>query len=84
MNAPAHDFDEEAAWKGALARDRRLDGAFVIGVLTTGIYCRPSCPARHPKRENIRFFADGAAARAVGLRRHRAHRLAHTRRTGTD
>ncbi|MDL2353294.1 MAG: methylated-DNA--[protein]-cysteine S-methyltransferase, partial [Pseudomonadota bacterium] len=36
--------------------------------LTTGIYCRPSCPARHPKRENVRFFADGAAARAAGLR----------------
>jgi AraC family transcriptional regulator of adaptative response/methylated-DNA-[protein]-cysteine methyltransferase len=37
-------------------------------VLSTGIYCRPSCPARHPRRENVRFFADGAAARAAGLR----------------
>jgi len=51
-----------------LARDRTADGRFVTGVLTTGIYCRPSCAARHPKRENVRFFADGAAARATGLR----------------
>ncbi len=51
-----------------LARDRALDGRFVTGVLTTGIYCRPSCAARHPKRENVRFFADGAAARGAGLR----------------
>ena len=41
---------------------------FVTGVLTTGIYCRPSCAARHPRRENVRFFADGAGARAAGLR----------------
>jgi AraC family transcriptional regulator, regulatory protein of adaptative response / methylated-DNA-[protein]-cysteine methyltransferase len=51
-----------------LRRDRALDGRFVTGVLTTGIYCRPSCAARHPARSNIRFFEDGAAARAAGLR----------------
>jgi len=51
-----------------LARDRAADGRFVTGVMTTGIYCRPSCAARHPRRENVRFFADGAAARAAGLR----------------
>lgn len=74
MNAPADlfappsAFDDEAAWRAVLARDRRLDGRFVTGVLTTGIYCRPSCAARHPKRENVRFFADGGAARAAGLR----------------
>ena len=55
-------------WSAAQARDRSFDGRFVTGVLSTGIYCRPSCPARHPKRENVRFFADGAAARAAGLR----------------
>ncbi|HEX8644752.1 MAG TPA: bifunctional DNA-binding transcriptional regulator/O6-methylguanine-DNA methyltransferase Ada [Allosphingosinicella sp.] len=61
-------LDEAAAWRAVLARDRGADGSFVTGVLTTGIYCRPSCAARHPKRENVRFFADGAAARGAGLR----------------
>ncbi|HEY0011990.1 MAG TPA: bifunctional DNA-binding transcriptional regulator/O6-methylguanine-DNA methyltransferase Ada [Allosphingosinicella sp.] len=61
-------IDEEAAWAAVTARDRAADGRFVTGVLTTGIYCRPSCAARHPKRENVRFFADGAGARAEGLR----------------
>lgn len=61
-------LDDEAAWAAVLRRDRALDGRFVTGVLTTGIYCRPSCAARHPRRENVRFFADGAAARAAGLR----------------
>lgn len=59
---------DSEAWEAALARDRSYDGRFVSGVMSTGIYCRPSCPARHPKRENVRFFADGAAARAAGLR----------------
>lgn len=59
-------YDE--AWEAVLARDRQFDGRFVTGVLSTGIYCRPSCAARHPRRENVRFFADGAAARAAGLR----------------
>ncbi len=59
---------EDAAWRAVLARDRAFDGRFVTGVLTTGIYCRPSCAARHPHRENVRFFADGAAARDEGLR----------------
>ncbi len=58
----------DECWNAALARDRTYDGRFVSGVLSTGIYCRPSCPARHPKRENVRFFANGAAARAAGLR----------------
>jgi AraC family transcriptional regulator, regulatory protein of adaptative response / methylated-DNA-[protein]-cysteine methyltransferase len=59
---------DEECWNAALARDRAYDGQFVSGVLSTGIYCRPSCPARHPKRENVRFFATSAAARAAGLR----------------
>ena len=59
---------DDECWAAATARDRSFDGRFITGVLTTGIYCRPSCPARHPKRENVRFFADGAAARAAGLR----------------
>ncbi len=59
---------EEEAWRAVLARDRSYDGRFVTGVLSTGIYCRPSCAARHPRRENVRFFADGRAASAEGLR----------------
>jgi len=59
---------ENEAWAAVLRRDRAFDGRFVTGVLSTGIYCRPSCAARHPRRDNVRFFADGAAARAAGLR----------------
>ena len=61
-------IDADAAWTAVLARDRSADGRFVTGVLTTGIYCRPSCAARHPKRENVRFFATGSEAAAAGLR----------------
>jgi AraC family transcriptional regulator of adaptative response/methylated-DNA-[protein]-cysteine methyltransferase len=61
-------IDPDAAWRAVLARDKAADGRFVTGVLTTGIYCRPSCAARHPKRENVRFFATGAEAAAAGLR----------------
>ncbi len=49
-------------------RDERYDGLFYTGVLTTGIYCKPSCPARTPKLENIRFFPTPAAAEKAGLR----------------
>ncbi len=66
MIAPELDPDE--CWSAALARDRSYDGRFVSGVLSTGIYCRPSCPARHPARSNVRFFANGEAARGAGLR----------------
>lgn len=61
-------LDPESAWRAVLARDKAADGRFVTGVLTTGIYCRPSCAARHPKRENVRFFATGVEAAAAGLR----------------
>src|ERR1700678_2150097 len=49
-------------------RDARYDGAFVYGVITTGVYCRPSCRSRPAKAENVRFFANPAAAEAAGLR----------------
>lgn len=61
-------IDTEAAFAAFDARDRSLDGRFVGAVRTTGIYCKPSCPARRPKRENVEFFADGVAARAAGYR----------------
>jgi AraC family transcriptional regulator of adaptative response/methylated-DNA-[protein]-cysteine methyltransferase len=66
--ATAFKFDDDAAWAAVQRRDRAFDGRFVTGVLTTGIYCRPSCAARHPKRENVRFFASGGEAEAAGLR----------------
>jgi AraC family transcriptional regulator of adaptative response/methylated-DNA-[protein]-cysteine methyltransferase len=64
----AHAMTDDDRWAAVLRRDRALDGQFVTGVLTTGIYCRPSCAARHPKRENVRFFATGGEAAATGLR----------------
>lgn len=65
---PTANLDPDLCWTAALARDRSYDGRFVSGVLSTGIYCRPSCPARHPRRENVQFFASPAEARAAGLR----------------
>lgn len=60
--------DDDTRWRIALAKDRRFDGLFVTGVHSTGIYCRPSCPARPPRRENVRFYASAAEAEAAGLR----------------
>lgn len=59
---------DDQAWAAVLRRDRTYDGRFVTGVLSTGIYCRPSCAARHPGRGNVRFFATRVEARAAGLR----------------
>ncbi len=61
-------IDPDAAWAAFVARDRAFDGRFVGAVRTTGIYCKPSCPARHPLRQNMSFYPDGAAARAAGYR----------------
>lgn len=56
------------SWERSEARAGKFDGAFLIGVLTTGIYCLPSCPARPPKAENVRLFDGEAPAQAAGLR----------------
>lgn len=61
-------LSDDERWTIALAKDRRFDGQFLTGVHSTGIYCRPSCPARPPKRENVRFYASVAEAEAAGLR----------------
>lgn len=61
-------IDEATAWDAFSRRDRSFDGRFVVAVRTTGIYCKPSCPARHPRRENVAFHADAAAAREAGFR----------------
>jgi len=59
---------DEARWAAVLARDHAYDGAFVFAVRTTGIYCRPGCPARRPKPENVVFFESAQAAEAAGFR----------------
>ena len=61
-------IDAAFAWAAFSARDRAFDGVFVGAVKTTGIYCKPSCPARHPLPCNVEYFADGTEARAAGYR----------------
>jgi AraC family transcriptional regulator of adaptative response/methylated-DNA-[protein]-cysteine methyltransferase len=61
-------LDPDIAWAAFEARDRHSDGRFVGAVRTTGIYCKPSCPARHPKREHVTFYRDPAEAREAGYR----------------
>ena len=60
--------DQDIRWHGVLARDARLDGRFVFAVRSTGIYCRPSCPSRRPRREQVVFFARPEAAERRGFR----------------
>jgi AraC family transcriptional regulator of adaptative response/methylated-DNA-[protein]-cysteine methyltransferase len=62
------EFDEAACWEAVLRRDDDAGAAFLFGVITTAIFCRPSCPARRPKRENLRLFRDVASARRAGFR----------------
>jgi len=59
-------FDEH--YSAVAARDSRFDGQFIMAVRTTGIYCRPSCPARTPKRSNVTFYVTSAAAHEAGYR----------------
>ena len=61
-------LDDDSCYKACAGREHAWDGHFVLAVTSTGIYCRPSCPARLPRRENCRFFASAAAAVASGFR----------------
>ncbi|MFG3113778.1 bifunctional transcriptional activator/DNA repair enzyme AdaA [Streptomyces sp. NPDC048197] len=61
-------MDDETRYEAVSSRDARFDGEFFFAVVTTGIYCRPSCPAVTPKRVNVRFFPSAAAAQAAGFR----------------
>ncbi|CCK26548.1 putative bifunctional transcriptional activator/DNA repair enzyme AlkA [Streptomyces davaonensis JCM 4913] len=61
-------MDEDTRYEAVRSRDARFDGEFFFAVETTGIYCRPSCPAVTPKRRNVRFFATAAAAQGSGFR----------------
>ncbi|MDA8290473.1 MAG: helix-turn-helix domain-containing protein [Actinomycetota bacterium] len=60
--------DPDLCYEATRAKDPRFDGWFVLAVTTTGVYCRPSCPARTPRRENARFYPCSAAAQAAGFR----------------
>ena len=62
------EMSPDACYRALTARDPRFDGRLFVGVKTTGIYCRPICPARTPRRENVRFFPAAAAAQAAGFR----------------
>src|SRR5262245_32030480 len=61
-------LDREVCYRALQTRDHRFDGRLFVGVISTGIYCRPICPARTPKFENVRFFASAAAAHEAGFR----------------
>ncbi len=60
--------DQKGCWRAVLARDVRFDGVFVYAVRSTGIYCRPSCPSRRPRREQVIFFPLPEAADRAGFR----------------
>src|SRR5258705_1377829 len=60
--------DREVCYRALQSRDPRFDGLLFVGVTSTGIYCRPVCPARTAKYENVRFFASAAAAQEAGFR----------------
>jgi len=62
------DMDDDACYRAIETRDRRFDGRLFVAVTSTGIYCRPFCPAPTPKRENVRFFQTAAGAQEAGFR----------------
>ncbi|HEY0700610.1 MAG TPA: bifunctional transcriptional activator/DNA repair enzyme AdaA, partial [Micromonospora sp.] len=62
------ELDFERCYRAVDSRDQRFDGWFYTGVTSTGIYCRPSCPATTPKRPNVRFYPSAAAAQRAGFR----------------
>jgi AraC family transcriptional regulator, regulatory protein of adaptative response / methylated-DNA-[protein]-cysteine methyltransferase len=61
-------LNADTSWAAFMRRDRSWDGRVIGAVKTTGIYCKPSCPARRPKREHVEFFTTGEEARAAGYR----------------
>jgi AraC family transcriptional regulator, regulatory protein of adaptative response / methylated-DNA-[protein]-cysteine methyltransferase len=61
-------MSEQECWQAVASRARQADGAFVYAVTTTGVYCRPSCPSRRPRRENVQFFPLPEAAERAGYR----------------
>jgi AraC family transcriptional regulator, regulatory protein of adaptative response / methylated-DNA-[protein]-cysteine methyltransferase len=74
-------LDNPELWNAVVSRDTSRDGSFVFAVRSTGIYCRPSCPARRPRREQVSFFQVPEAAERAGFR---ACRRCHPRRVRTS
>lgn len=68
QDSAATEVSEDPRWNAVLGRDAEHDGEFVFAVSTTGVYCRPSCAARRPKPENVRFFTTNEAAEKAGYR----------------
>jgi AraC family transcriptional regulator of adaptative response / DNA-3-methyladenine glycosylase II len=62
------DLDHNACYRAIELRDARFDGRFFTAVKTTGTYCRPVCPARTPRWENVTFYSTAAAAQEAGFR----------------
>jgi AraC family transcriptional regulator, regulatory protein of adaptative response / methylated-DNA-[protein]-cysteine methyltransferase len=67
-NLNLHENDQSLYWQAVLARDASQDGSFVFAVSSTGVYCRPSCAARRPRRENVTFFRKPDEAEKAGYR----------------
>jgi len=67
-NMKSSRLDETQRWQAVVERDKALDGAFVFAVSSTGVFCRPSCPSRRPRRENVKFFEHATAAEQAGYR----------------
>jgi AraC family transcriptional regulator, regulatory protein of adaptative response / methylated-DNA-[protein]-cysteine methyltransferase len=67
-NREEQDFWRANYWDAVAARDRAMDGVFYYAVLSTGIYCRPSCPSKRPRRENVVYFRARQAAEQAGFR----------------
>ena len=67
-NCQSMDMDDDACYRAIETRDRRFDGRLFVAVTSTGIYCRPFCPAPTPKRKHARFFTTAAAAQEAGFR----------------
>jgi AraC family transcriptional regulator of adaptative response/methylated-DNA-[protein]-cysteine methyltransferase len=65
---PVHNEEADALWQAVLDHSAQLDGVFYYGVRSTGVFCRPSCPSRRPRRENVDFYFDPSAAQSAGLR----------------
>jgi AraC family transcriptional regulator of adaptative response/methylated-DNA-[protein]-cysteine methyltransferase len=65
---PTEKLNDTARWNAVLAHDRDADGLFVYAVHSTGVYCRPSCPSRRPRRDRVSFYETTAAARQAGFR----------------
>ncbi len=66
--AAAASVENDSRWAAVLSRDASADGSFYLSVRSTGVYCRPSCPARRPKPENVRFHATAEDAERAGFR----------------